>query len=58
MQPSLCAFARFALFHDDNDTKHTSMDPVAFPKKNWVKVIPWSSMSPDLNPIKHPRDTC
>ncbi len=45
--------SRHALFPHDNDPKHTSKATAGFLKKNRVKVIQWSSMSPDLNPIEH-----
>ncbi|CAI9607145.1 unnamed protein product [Staurois parvus] len=45
--------SRCALFQHDNHPKHTSKATVAFLKKNRVKVIHWSSMSPNQNPIEH-----
>ncbi len=53
MLPSLRALGHRALFQHDNDPKYTSKATVGFLKKNRVKVIQWSSMSPDLNPIEH-----
>ncbi len=53
MLPSLRALGRCALFQHDNDPKHTSKATVVFLKKTRVKVIQWSSMSPDLKPIEN-----
>lgn len=53
MLPSLHALGRRPLFQHDNDPKHTSKATAAFLKSKKVTVIPWPSMSPDLNPIEH-----
>lgn len=53
MLPSLRAVGRRAIFQHDNDPKHTSKATADFLKRNRVRVIPWPSMSPDLNPIEH-----
>jgi hypothetical protein len=37
----------------DNDRKHTSKVVAKWLKDNKVKVLEWSSQSPDLNPIEH-----
>ena len=37
----------------DNDTKHTSKVVAKWLKDNKVKVLEWSSQSPDLNPIEN-----
>jgi hypothetical protein len=37
----------------DNDPKHTSKVVAKWLKDNKVKVLEWSSESPDLNPIEH-----
>ncbi len=36
----------------DNDPKHTSKSTSEWLKKNKIKVLEWSSQSPDLNPIE------
>ncbi len=41
------------VFQHDNDPKHTSNMTTALLKKLRVKMMDWSSMSPDLNPIEH-----
>ena len=42
------------VFQMDNDPKHTSKGVVSkSPKDNKVKVLEWSSQSPDLNRIEH-----
>lgn len=56
MIPSLRKLSRRAVFQHDKDSKHTSKTTTALLKKQWsitIKVIDWSSMSPDLNPIEH-----
>ncbi len=53
MIPSLQRLGRRAVFHHDNDPKHTSKTTTALIKKLRVKVIDWPSMSPDLNPFEH-----
>ncbi len=51
--PSLRRLGHRAVFQHDNDPKHTSKTTTALLKKLRVKVMDWSSMSPDLNPIEH-----
>ena len=50
--PSLKCLGRGAIFQHDNDPKDSAKMTSAFLKKK-VKVLDWSSMSPDLNPIEH-----
>ena len=52
MTPSLQKLGSRAVFQHNNDPKHTSKT-IALLKRLWVKVMDWSSMSPDLNPIEH-----
>ena len=44
---------RRAVFHHDNDSKHTSKMTTALLKRLRLKVMDWPSPSPDLNPIEH-----
>jgi transposase len=37
----------------DNDPKHISKVVAKWLKDNKVKVLEWSSQSPDLNPVEH-----
>ena len=37
----------------DNDPKHTSAKATAWYAKRRIKILPWPSCSPDLNPIEH-----
>ena len=53
MIPSLQKLGRRAVFHHDNDPKHTSKTTTALLKGLRVKVMDWPSMSPYLNPIEH-----
>ncbi len=53
MIPSLKRLGHRAVFQHDNDPKHTSKTTTALLNKLRVKVMDWSSMSPDLNPIEH-----
>ena len=41
------------VFQVDNDPKHTSKGVAKCLKDNKVKVLEWSSQSPDLNPIEN-----
>lgn len=41
------------VFQQDNDPKHKSKATTAWLQKNKVTVLPWPSMSPDLNPIEN-----
>ena len=41
------------VFQMDNDTKHTSKVVAKWLKDNNVKVLEWSSQSPDLKPIEN-----
>ena len=41
------------VFQMDNDPKHTSKVVAKWLKDNKVKVLEWSSQSPDLNPIEN-----
>ena len=52
MIPSLWKLGRRAVFQHDNDPKHTSKTTTALLKKLRVKVMDWTSISPDLNPIE------
>ena len=53
MIPSLQRLSRMAVFQHDKDPKHTSKTTTALLKKLRVKVMDWSSITPDLNPIEH-----
>ena len=50
---SIQKLGRRAVFQHDNDSKHTSKTTTALRKRLRVKVMDWSSISPDLNPIEH-----
>ena len=41
------------VFQMDNDPKHTCKVVAKWLKDNKVKVLEWTSQSPDLNPIEH-----
>ena len=53
MLPSLRTLGRGAKFQHDNDPKHTAKITSQFFSSKKVSVLPWPSMSPDLNPIEH-----
>ena len=40
-------------FQQDNARPHTARDTQQFLQQNNVNVLPWPSLSPDLNPIEH-----
>lgn len=41
------------ILQEDNDPKHRSKIAKAWKEDNYVKVLPWPSMSPDQNPIEN-----
>jgi transposase len=41
------------IFQHDNDPKHTSRHARKWLLKHRVRVLPWPSSSPDMNPIEH-----
>ena len=41
------------VFQRNNDPKHTAKATKEWLKKKQIKVLEWSSQSPDLNPIKN-----
>ncbi len=41
------------VFQHDNDPKHTAKATKEWLKKKHIKVLEWSSQSPDLNPIEN-----
>ena len=53
MIPSLQKQGSRAVFQHDNDSKLTSKTTIALLKRLGVKVMDWTSMSPDLNTIEH-----
>lgn len=42
-----------AVFQHDNARPHTARLTTAFLQNNNINVLPWPSISPDLNPIEH-----
>ena len=40
-------------FQQDNDPKHTSRLAKTWFSEHGIRVLPWPSCSPDLNPIEH-----
>ena len=41
------------IFQQDNDPKHTARVVKKYPERKGIKVLDWSSQSPDLNPIEN-----
>ena len=41
------------VFQQDNDPKHTSNSTTTWLQEKKVTLLPWPSMSPDLNPIEN-----
>ena len=41
------------ILQEDNDPKHRSKIAQKWKTENNVEVLPWSSMSPDQNPIEN-----
>jgi hypothetical protein len=40
-------------FQLDNDSKHTNMSIIKWFHGHAIIILPWSSQSPDMNPIDH-----
>jgi transposase len=40
-------------FQHDNDSKHSSLSTLKCLKKLKLRVLPWPSQSPDINPMEH-----
>lgn len=49
----LMKLSRRGIFQHDKGPKHSVEITQAFLKKNKVKTMVWSSMSPDFNPTEH-----
>ena len=45
--------APHAQFQQDNARPHTARLTTAFLNQHQVQVLPWPSLSPDMNPIEH-----
>lgn len=41
------------IFQNDNDPKHTGRAVKQFFQEENINVLPWSSQSPDINPIEN-----
>ena len=41
------------IFQQDNDPKHTAASVRDYIRHKRINVLPWSSQSPDLNPIEN-----
>ena len=52
LAPNLDLVQRFT-FQQDNDLKHMSKSVTVWLQENKITVQPWSSMSPNLNPIEN-----
>ena len=44
---------RDSTFQQDNSSCHPSADTLAWFEERGIKVMPWPSLSPDLNPIEN-----
>ena len=56
LQPIVVPFMRnngLTLLHQDNARPHTARLTTDFLRQQGANVMPWSSLSPDLNPIEH-----
>ena len=53
MQTNLKSLGRRTKFLHDNDPKHASKMASKFLSDEKVNLLPWLSMSPDLNPAEH-----
>lgn len=42
-----------SILQEDNDPKHRSRKCTHFKENNNIEILPWPSMSPDINPIEN-----